>query len=75
MSEGLVERVIRVVKYNTGGQQAETVTEKTTLVILAGNGSADPTVVRDALATAVNSGRLEEVDGRYRVSLNQRGDS
>lgn len=72
MSEALVDSVVRVVDYNTGDQQGETAAEKTVLVILAANGTADAAAVRDALATAVESGQLQQLDSRYQRILTSR---
>lgn len=68
MPDELVDRVVLVVRYNTGDPQPTTVAEYTIVAILAANESEDATAVREAIQTAVAEGRLVEERGRYRVA-------
>lgn len=58
--DDLQRSILRIVEYNTGGPQPETVAEHV-IVQLASRADYEPGVVRDALDTLVADGALERV--------------
>ncbi|QIB79056.1 hypothetical protein G3A49_13295 [Haloferax volcanii] len=66
-NEEAVERVQRIVKYNTGDSQSDTIAEHT-IVMIACQANCTPNAVRWAIRHLVSDGTLEETEGgRYRL--------
>lgn len=61
----LVDRVVRVVDYQTDAPRLDRAPEHVVLTVLSSHADYPSDDVRDALATAVGEGRLKSEDGRY----------
>ena len=70
-TDDLRASILRVVKYNTGGPQPDSAAEHVLVELLARRGTA-PATVQDALATLVEDGHLDRIDGedgpRYQLT-------
>ncbi|MFC4553573.1 MULTISPECIES: hypothetical protein [Halorussus] len=67
-STNLVDRVVKTVESQTAGPVPDRARERTILIVLSVHGSRDSDSVRDALAAAVEAGRLETDGERYWLS-------
>jgi len=67
-SKTVEDRVVSVVYHQTVDPQPETVSEETVLTVLADHDNEEVADVRDALDRVVESGRVVECDGQYRLA-------
>ncbi|MFB6070376.1 MAG: hypothetical protein ABEJ76_05070 [Halanaeroarchaeum sp.] len=65
--QSLADRVLAVVRYNTGGPQPPTVDATHVKTVLCSGGGPDPDRVEAVLQTLVTNGDVVETDGRYRL--------